>query len=95
MKYNELLRKSGSSDYINSSHILKQMLIKAVSYNQLKLLKSITCETLIIWGKNDDTTNKIIYFCGAPSALYMRGKAIRAEMILHIGPAAASIASRL
>lgn len=56
MKYNELLRKSGSSDYINSSHILKQMLIKAVSYNQLKLLKNITCETLIIWGKNDDTT---------------------------------------
>ncbi|MBP3503574.1 MAG: alpha/beta hydrolase [Bacilli bacterium] len=56
MKYNELLVNSGSSDYINSSHILKQMLIKAVTYDQKKLLKNIPCETLIIWGENDNTT---------------------------------------
>lgn len=56
MKYNELLVNSGSSDYINSSQILKQMLIKAVTYDQKKLLKNIPCETLIIWGENDNTT---------------------------------------
>ena len=65
---------------------------------QLRILppsKFSAGKRLINANKNDDTTNKIIYFCGAPSALYMRGKAITAEMILHIGPAAASIASRL
>lgn len=53
MKYQNLILNSGSSDYQNSSNIQKQMLIKAVNYNQKYLINTITCETLIIYGKND------------------------------------------
>lgn len=56
MKYNELLISSGSSDYINSSLIKKKMLVAAVNYDQKKVMRKISCETLIIWGEYDDVT---------------------------------------
>lgn len=55
MKYQNLITSSGSSDFKNASLIQKQMLIKAVNYNQKKLLKKIKCPTLIIFGENDLT----------------------------------------
>ncbi len=56
MKYQNLILNSGSTDYKNSSNIQKQMLKKAVNYDQRYLLKKISCETLIIYGKSDSTT---------------------------------------
>lgn len=56
MKYNELICKSGSKDYVAANPILKKMLISAVNYDQKKSFKKISYETLIIWGSNDDST---------------------------------------
>lgn len=56
MKYNELVTNSGSVDYVNSSFIMKKMLVYAVNYNQRKVFKNICCETLIIWGECDKST---------------------------------------
>lgn len=56
MKYQNLIQESGSIDYQNASPIQKEMLIKAVNYNQKKLLKKITCDVLIIFGENDQIT---------------------------------------
>lgn len=56
MKYQELTKMSGSIDYKMASPIQKQMLIKAVNYDQTKRLKKIKCETLIIFGKEDKIT---------------------------------------
>lgn len=56
MKYNNLLLTSGSDDYINSSMIKKKMLVAAVNYDQRKVFKRIRCDTLIIWGINDNST---------------------------------------
>lgn len=53
MKYQNLILNSGSDDYRNASIIQKQMLIKAVNYQQKHQLKMISCETLIIFGEND------------------------------------------
>ena len=56
MKYNNLVTNSGSVDYVNSSFIMKKMLVYAVNYNQRKVFKKISCETLIIWGNEDKST---------------------------------------
>lgn len=56
MKYNELITRSGSSDYVSAGVIQKRMLIAAVNYNQKHAFKCINCETLLIWGSNDKST---------------------------------------
>lgn len=56
MKYNELVTNSGSVDYVNSSFVMKKMLVYAVNYNQRKVFRNIYCETLIIWGADDKST---------------------------------------
>lgn len=56
MKYNELLAGSGSKDYVNASVMMKKMLVKAVNYDQRKVFKKISVETLILWGKSDKST---------------------------------------
>ena len=56
MKYNELITRSGSSDYVSAGVIQKRMLIAAVNYNQKHVFKCIKCETLLIWGSNDKST---------------------------------------
>lgn len=55
-KYNELTNTYGSTDYINSTNIMKCVLSKVVNEDLTKLLKNIKVETLIIWGKDDLTT---------------------------------------
>lgn len=56
MKYNNLVANSGSVDYVNSSFVMKEMLVYAVNYDQRSIFKNINCETLIIWGANDKST---------------------------------------
>ncbi|MBS5853145.1 MAG: alpha/beta fold hydrolase [Bacilli bacterium] len=56
MKYNALVKKSGSLDYQNASIPMKKTLSKVVSEYLEKDLKKIKNETLIIWGKNDQET---------------------------------------
>lgn len=56
MKYNNLVTNSGSVDYVNSSFIMKKMLVYAVNYNQRRVFRCIKCETLIIWGDYDKST---------------------------------------
>ena len=56
MKYNELISKSGSVDYINSSFIKKKMLVEAVNYDQKKVFAKVRCETLLLWGEKDYST---------------------------------------
>ena len=56
MKYNELLMRSGSSDYVNAKVMQKKMLIAAVNYDQRRVFKGIKCETLLIWGSYDQST---------------------------------------
>lgn len=56
VKYYTLISSSGSSDYKKASLIQKEMITKAVRYNQKKILKKIKCETLIIFGRNDEVT---------------------------------------
>lgn len=56
MKYNNLVVNSGSVDYVNSSFIMKKMLVYAVNYNQRRVFRGIDCEALIIWGDYDKST---------------------------------------
>lgn len=56
IKYNELMKKSGSLDYQNASIPMKQTLSKIVGEYLEKDLKKIEAETLIIWGNKDTET---------------------------------------
>ena len=59
-KIAKLLKKDlsnyGSKDYQNADGVMKAVFIKAVNYDQTKLLKNITAPTLLIWGENDKET---------------------------------------
>ena len=50
----ELLAKSGSDDYRNSSPIMRRTLVLAVNEDLTDLLSSVKAQSLIIWGKNDE-----------------------------------------
>lgn len=56
IKYNKLTNTSGSTDYINSSPIMKQTLSKIVKEDLKKDMKKIKIDTYLIWGKNDQVT---------------------------------------
>ena len=55
-KYNELVKTNGSTDYVNSTDVMKGILSKVVREDLKKELKKIKVETLIIWGKDDSVT---------------------------------------
>lgn len=50
----ELLAKSGSEDYRNSSPVMRQTLVMAVNEDLYPLITNVSAQTLILWGKNDD-----------------------------------------
>lgn len=50
------ISRQGSQDYRNASPIMKEVLVKAVNYDQSDLLAKIENETLLIWGELDDAT---------------------------------------
>lgn len=51
-----LLGKFGSSDYKNSSEVLRKTMSIIINEDQTEILKNINVPTLIIWGENDDAT---------------------------------------
>lgn len=53
---NKDLSKFGSKDYKKTDGIMKAVFVKAVNYDQTKLLKDIKAQTLLIWGENDTET---------------------------------------
>ncbi len=56
VKYQKLIRNSGSSDYKNASVIMKKTLSLVINEDLKKYIKKIKQETLIIWGKDDKVT---------------------------------------
>ena len=50
------LSKFGSKDYKKLDGVMKAVFVKAVNYDQTKLLKHIKAQTLLIWGQNDTET---------------------------------------
>lgn len=54
--YLKLINSSGSNDYQNATPIMKQTLSKITKEHLEKDLKQIKTNTLIIWGKYDNTT---------------------------------------
>ena len=52
----KLEKNAGSEDYRNSSGVMKQILVKAVNYDTTELLPLIKCETLLVFGENDEAT---------------------------------------
>ena len=50
------LEKKGSQDYKKLSPLMKQTFVNIVNYDQTPLLKQITAQTLLFWGKRDKDT---------------------------------------
>lgn len=50
------LSKFGSKDYKNADGVMRAVFVKAVNYDQTKLLKHIKANTLLVWGQNDTET---------------------------------------
>ena len=48
--------RQGSRDYRNASPLMKQVLVKAVNYDQKHLMPQVSCPTNLIWGENDQET---------------------------------------
>jgi len=46
----------GSSDFQNASDTMRGVLVKSVEEDLRVLLKQISCETLLVWGENDEAT---------------------------------------
>lgn len=52
----QLARSFASVDYRNASPLMRECLIKAVNENLEYCLEKIDCETLLLWGKEDNAT---------------------------------------
>lgn len=50
------MSRQGSADYRAASPLMKQVLVKAVNYDQQHLMGEISAPTLLIWGDQDDAT---------------------------------------
>lgn len=48
--------KMGSPDFVSASPIMKGVLVRSVEEDLRPLLKSIACETLLVWGEEDEAT---------------------------------------
>lgn len=55
-KKNANLENFGSEDYRALSPLMKQTFVKVVNFFQDKLVKKITCPTLLVYGSKDDQT---------------------------------------
>lgn len=49
-------RKFGSTDYINTTGIMRKILVKTIAENMVMLLPNIEAPTLLIWGSLDNET---------------------------------------
>lgn len=56
-KYRELFMKNaGSEDYRNASGVMRSSFVKIVNEDLTGILKDIPCETLLVFGENDEAT---------------------------------------
>jgi len=53
---NKFTAKAGSTDYQNATGYLKETFVKVVNENIEPLLGQVTCETLLVFGENDQAT---------------------------------------
>ena len=53
---NKYQNKVGSTDYKNSSGVMRQTFVKVVNDDVKDLLKDIECETLLVFGDKDEAT---------------------------------------
>ena len=51
-----VLGKFGSSDYKNSSEVLRKTMSIIINEDQTEILKNIKAPTLLLWGENDEDT---------------------------------------
>ena len=51
-----VLGKFGSSDYKNSSEVLRRTMSIIINEDQTEILKNIKAPTLLLWGENDEDT---------------------------------------
>lgn len=51
-----VLGKFGSSDYKNSSEVLRRTMSTIINEDQTEILKNINVPTLLLWGENDEDT---------------------------------------
>ncbi len=56
LKFFKIKNKMGSTDYKNASLQMKKVLVNATNESLIPYMKKINCETLIIFGKNDEIT---------------------------------------
>ena len=52
----KLMKNAGSSDYRNTSGIMRETFVKVVNEDLSPLLPKIACETLLVWGEKDEMT---------------------------------------
>ena len=50
------MKNAGSEDYRNSSGIMRSSFVKIVNEDLTPILKDIPCETLLVFGENDEAT---------------------------------------
>lgn len=56
-KYRDLFMKNaGSEDYRNASGVMRSSFVKIVNEDLTGILKDIPCETLLVFGENDEAT---------------------------------------
>ena len=51
-----VLGKFGSSDYKNSSEVLRKTMSIIINEDQREIMKNIKVPTLLLWGENDEDT---------------------------------------
>lgn len=57
VKYKEILEKKvGSQDYQQAQGVMRQTFVKVVNEDVTPLLKDVNCETLLLFGENDEQT---------------------------------------
>ena len=52
----QLSKNAGSEDYRNTSGVMRTTFVKVVNDDVKDMLKDINCETLLVFGENDDAT---------------------------------------
>jgi len=52
----KLMQNAGSSDYRSTSGVMREIFVKVVNEDLSSLLPKVKCETLLVWGDQDEMT---------------------------------------
>lgn len=52
----QMRSQRGSSDYVNSSPLMRQVMVKSINNDLRRLMPKITAPTLLLWGEKDTAT---------------------------------------